>query len=67
MYHKIRLCSKIILILKIKKKMKKEYIVYGFPLIIIGVIGLFAWYSQPKKNKDGFYSASGGGCGCGAK
>jgi len=47
--------------------MKKEYIVYGFPLIIIGVIGLFAWYSQPKKNKDGFYSASGGGCGCGAK
>jgi hypothetical protein len=43
--------------------MKKEYIVGG--LALVGVLALFAWYSQPKKNKEGFYSAT-GGCGCGA-
>jgi hypothetical protein len=42
--------------------MKKEYVIGG--LAIIGAIALFAWYSAPKKNKEGFYSAS--GCGCGA-
>jgi hypothetical protein len=43
--------------------MKKEYIIGG--LALVGVIALFTWYSMPKKNKDGFYNAS--GCGCGAK
>jgi hypothetical protein len=45
--------------------MKKEYVIGG--LALVGVIALFAFYSQSKKNKEGFYNASGGGCGCGAK
>jgi len=49
--------------LKKTKKMKKEYIIGG--LALVGVIALFAWYSKPKKNKEGFYGAS--GCGCGVK
>lgn len=45
--------------------MKKEYIIGG--LAIVGVIALLTWYSMPKKNKEGFYNATGGcGCGCGA-
>lgn len=43
--------------------MKKEYLIGG--LAIVGVIALFAWYSKPKKNSEGFFSAT-GGCGCGA-
>jgi hypothetical protein len=42
--------------------MKKEYIIGG--LALVGVIAVIAWYNQPKKNKEGFYGAS--GCGCGA-
>jgi hypothetical protein len=42
--------------------MKKEYVIGG--LALVGVIALFTWYSASKKNKDGFYNAS--GCGCGA-
>jgi len=45
--------------------MKKEYIIGG--LALVGIIALFAFYKKPKKNQEGFYSASGGGCGCGAK
>lgn len=44
--------------------MKKGYLVGG--LALVGVIVVIALYSQPKKNKEGFYSAT-GGCGCGAK
>ena len=44
--------------------MKKEYIIGG--LAIVGVLTLIAWYSKPKKNSEGFFSAT-GGCGCGAK
>ncbi len=33
-------------------------------LVVLGAI-IFIWNSTPKKNKEGFYSAS--GCGCGAK
>ena len=44
--------------------MKKQYIIGG--LALVGVIALFAFYSKPKKNADGFFNASGGGCGCGA-
>jgi hypothetical protein len=43
--------------------MEKKYIIGG--LAIVGVIALLAWYNMPKKNKEGFYSAT-GGCGCGA-
>jgi hypothetical protein len=43
--------------------MKNSYIIGG--LAIVGVIALLAWYSKPKKNADGFFSAT-GGCGCGA-
>jgi hypothetical protein len=43
--------------------MKKEYIIGG--LALVGVIALIAFYTKPKKNKDGFYGAS--GCGYGAK
>lgn len=42
--------------------MKKEYVIGG--LAIIGAIALIAWYNKPKKNSEGFYGAS--GCGCGA-
>lgn len=41
--------------------MKKHYIIGG--LAIVGVIALIAWYNKPKKNSDGFFNAS--GCGCG--
>jgi hypothetical protein len=41
--------------------MKKEYIIGG--LALVGIVALIAWYNTPKKNKEGFYSAS--GCGCG--
>jgi hypothetical protein len=46
--------------------MKKEYVITG--LAILGAVALFTWYSsKPKKNSDGFFSATGGcGCGCGA-
>ena len=44
--------------------MKKEYIIGG--LAVVGIVALFAWYTKPKKNSDGFFSASGAGCGCGA-
>jgi hypothetical protein len=37
--------------------MEKKYIIGG--LAIVAAIGLIAWYSQPKKNSDGFYSMSG--------
>ena len=43
--------------------MKKQYIIGG--LALVGVITLLAWYNTPKKNKEGFYNAT-GGCGCGA-
>jgi hypothetical protein len=44
--------------------MKKEYIIAG--LALVGAIALFAYLQpKPKKNKDGFYNAT-GGCGCGA-
>jgi hypothetical protein len=43
--------------------MNKAYIIGG--LAIVGAIALFAWYSKPNKNKEGFYNAT-GGCGCGA-
>ena len=42
--------------------MKKQYIIGG--LAVLGAIAFFAWYKTPKKNKEGFYGAS--GCGCGA-
>jgi hypothetical protein len=42
--------------------MKKSYLVIG--LAILGGIAVVAWISKPKKNKEGFYSAS--GCGCGS-
>jgi hypothetical protein len=42
--------------------MKKGYIIGG--LAIVGAIALFVFYTAPKKNKEGFYNAS--GCGCGA-
>ena len=41
--------------------MKKEYVIGA--LAIVGVIALFAFYSKPKKNSEGFFNA--GGCGCG--
>jgi hypothetical protein len=41
--------------------MKKQYLIGG--LAILGAITLIALLSKPKKNKEGFYSAS--GCGCG--
>jgi hypothetical protein len=45
--------------------MKKEYLIGG--VVIVGLIALLAWYKSPKKNSEGFYSASGDcGCGCGA-
>ena len=44
--------------------MKKEYIVGA--LALVGVITLIVWYNKPKKNSEGFFSAT-GGCGCGAK
>jgi hypothetical protein len=44
--------------------MSKGYVIAG--LVVLGAI-VYIWNSTPKKNKDGFYSASGGGCGCGAK
>jgi L-amino acid N-acyltransferase YncA len=37
--------------------MKKEYIIGG--LAIVGAIALIAWYKKPKKNSEGFFSASG--------
>jgi hypothetical protein len=40
--------------------MKKEYVIGG--LALVGIIALFSFYTKPKKNKEGFYSAS--GCGC---
>lgn len=42
--------------------MKKEYVLGG--LAVIGVIALIAYMNKPKKNSEGFFSAS--GCGCGA-
>ena len=42
--------------------MKNQYIVGG--LVVLGAIALLAFYKAPKKNKEGFYGAS--GCGCGA-
>lgn len=45
--------------------MKNQYVIGG--LAVLGVIALFAWYKAPKKNSDGFFNASGGGCGCGTK
>jgi hypothetical protein len=43
----------------------KGYVIGG--LAIVGAIALFAYLNKPKKNSDGFFSASGGcGCGCGA-
>jgi len=41
--------------------MNKGYIIGG--LVVLGAI-VFIWNSTPKKNKEGFYNAS--GCGCGA-
>ena len=46
--------------------MKKEQLMIGLSIMIIGAIFLFSWYSKPKKNSDNFYNAT-GGCGCGAK
>ena len=42
--------------------MNTGYIIGG--LVVLGAI-ILIWNSTPKKNKDGFYNAS--GCGCGAK
>jgi hypothetical protein len=46
-----------LLIIKIKKKMKKQYVIGG--LVALGALALIAWYKKPKKNKDGFYNAGG--------
>jgi len=41
--------------------MKKQYLIGG--LALLGAIALIALLNKPKKNKEGFYGAS--GCGCG--
>jgi hypothetical protein len=45
------------------KIMKKEFIIGG--LALVGAIALYAWFSKPKTNEQGFLNAT-GGCGCGA-
>jgi hypothetical protein len=37
--------------------MKKEYVIGG--LLVLGAIGLIAFYKKPKKNSEGFYGMSG--------
>jgi hypothetical protein len=45
--------------------MKKGYLVGG--LAVVGAIALLMYLKpKPKKNSEGFFSAT-GGCGCGAK
>ena len=40
--------------------MKKEYIIGG--LALLGVIGVISYLNKPKRNSEGFFGASGGGC-----
>ena len=42
--------------------MEKKYIIGG--LAILGGLAVIAYFMKPKKNKEGFYGAS--GCGCGS-
>lgn len=39
--------------------MNNKYIIGG--IVVLGAIALFALYNKPKKNKEGFYGASGRG------
>lgn len=40
--------------------MNKKLLVGG--LAIVGAVALIAWYKKPKKNSEGFFSASGTRC-----
>ena len=49
---------------KMKKQNIPEIILFGVLPISIVLFGFYLW-KKPKKNKEGFYNAT-GGCGCGA-